>query len=279
MASAAKILYPADVSSLDPATNPPDYAWRILAEGDSWFSFGSWKLQSLLRHLKFDKETIIVSLAEPGDTLVRMAEICRNRALDQQLGADGYSWHALLLSGGGNDVIDNAKWIVPRRARPPSATRPIGEYCDADALRETLNAIARGYREIISLRDRTASPCPGVPLIVHTYDYCTPRDAPARFLFPVMGPWLYTAFMAARIDPARWNELSDYLIDALAARLIGLQKTLPNFHVVDTRGTLARAAPATTGDDADWDNEIHPNRRGFKRIAGAISTALAPLLP
>jgi hypothetical protein len=260
-------------------TNPPDYAWRILAEGDSWFSFGSWKLQSLLRHLKFDQDTIIVSLAEPGDTIVRMADICHNPALEQQLGADGYPWQALLLSGGGNDVIDNAKFIVPRRARPPSASRPVAEYCDAEALRDTLNAVTRGYREIIKLRDRPGSPCPGVPLVVHTYDYCTPRNAPARFLFPVMGPWLYTAFRAARIDPDRWNELSDYLIDALGARLISLQKTLPAFHVVDTRGTLMRAAPGTTGDDADWDNEIHPNRRGFKRIAQTISTTIAPMLP
>ena len=278
MAKTAKILYPADLSSLDPATNPPDYAWRILAEGDSWFSFGSWKLQSLLRHLKFDQDTIIVSLAEPGDTLVHMADICGNPALEQQLAANGFKWDALLLSGGGNDVIDNARFIVPKRSGPQSSAKPVEEYFDPDALRATLNGITRGYREIIKLRDRADSPCPGVPLIAHTYDYCTPRNAPARFLFPVLGPWLHTAFTAAKIDPVRWNEISDFLIDALGSRLLSLQSRLPNFHVVDTRGTLTRAAPGAIEDDADWDNEIHPNRGGFKKIAGKVVAVVNAVL-
>ena len=49
---------------------------------------------------------------------------------------------------------------------------------------------------------------------------------------------------------------------------------LPNFHVVDTRGTLQRSALGTTGNDGDWLNEIHPNRGGYDKLAGLFSAAV-----
>jgi hypothetical protein len=280
MAKPATCLYPGELDSLDPAKNPPDYPWRILAEGDSWFSFGSWRLENVLRHIRFRKDTIIVSLAEPGDTIVRMSDICRNPALDMQLDARwGYDWHAILLSGGGNDVIDRAGDIIPASARRQKAGRAPESYLDPGKLRATLRGVADGFRKIVELRDRRQSPCRGAPILAHTYDLCTPRDAPARFLAIQLGPWLFPALRDAKVPASEWNAVSDFILRALGERLAGLAGTLPDFHVVATQGTLTRAEAGSTGVSNDWENEIHATSAGCAKVAARIGAALDPLLP
>ena len=275
------LIFPGDIDSTIRERNPPDYACRLLAEGDSWFSFGSWRLQSLPQHLRFSRDTIIVTLAEPGDTINRMSNIAKNPALAMQLSnAFGCRWDAILLSGGGNDLIDNAGAIIPASARQQSANKAAEDYCNLNVLRGTLNAVARGYAAIVELRDRPkVSPCVGKPIIIHTYDHCTPREAPARFAFITLGPWLFPAMQAARIPPGRWNDVADFIMDALAERLLGLEQTLPNFHVVETRGATLRAAAGAKGTSNDSENEIHLTKGGCRKVAARISARLETLLP
>ena len=40
---------------------------------------------------------------------------------------------------------------------------------------------------------------------------------------------------------------------------------------------LIQVAPAATGDDADWVNEIHPNAAGYAKLAAKIKPQLAAL--
>jgi hypothetical protein len=54
-------------------------------------------------------------------------------------------------------------------------------------------------------------------------------------------------------------------MDRLAAVLDGLN--LPNVTVIDTRGTLDRAATDHPGDSGDWLNEIHANVGGRRKLA------------
>jgi len=280
MAKAAQVLYPGQIDPGDPAKNPPDYTWRILAAGDSWFSFGSWRLQNLLAQLRFDKDTFIVQLAQPGDTITRMSDICKNPALAMQLDTRwGYDYHAVLLSGGGNDVIDQAAKIIPPSARKQAAGKPPEDYCDAKALKKTLKAVADGFAQVIDLRDGPKSPCKGVPLVSHAYDLATPRNAPAAFLSLQLGPWLFPAMTGAKIPKGEWNAVSDYVLGALAGQLIALESTLPTFHVARSQGTLKRADPDTTGVSNDWDNEIHPTKAGYVKIGKTINAVMNPLLP
>jgi hypothetical protein len=215
-------------------------------------------------------------LAQPGDTIRRMSDISRNTDLDNWLSMSfgAYNWHALLISGGGNDVIDHAMEIVPASSVPQPAGKATDEYIDPVRLEETLAEVREGYRRIVELRDRDDSPCPGVPLVTHTYDLATPRDAPARFLVPLLGPWLFPAMAAARIPESRWNDVSDFILGALGECIAGLEDELPNFHVVPTQGTLTRAVAGTTDDSNDWANEIHPNRRGFRKLADLLAEPL-----
>lgn len=273
------LMYPGQVDSTDPHWNPAEYPLRYLAEGDSWFSYGSWKLESLLTQLKLGRPAAVVSLAQPGDTIRRMSDIAGNPELDHWLSRPwgAFDWHAVLVSGGGNDVIDDAARIIPASAVAQAAGKPVEEYVDRVQLARTLAEIQDGYRRIVALRDREESPCPGVPLVTHAYDLATPRDAPARFLVVKLGPWLYPAMMAAKIPEARWNDVADHVLGALGAAITALEDELPNFHVARTQGKLRRAAPGTHGESNDWANEIHPNRRGFAALARLVAGPLDAL--
>ena len=123
----------------------------------------------------------------------------------------------------------------------------------------------------------------GKPIVIHTYDWVTPRNAPARFFgFPLLGPWLYTALKQENIPPARWNAISDYLVGRLRDTLKGLAQgpgRLPDFHVVTTQGTLVRADPGTTTESNDWLNEIHPDTDGYRKIGNKLASRVRQLLP
>ena len=261
------IMFPGQLDPTQAEWNPPEYPLRMLAEGDSWFSFGSWKLESLLTQLRLETPAAILSLAQPGDTIRRMSDIAHNPELDHWLSAawGGFNWNALLISGGGNDLIDDATKVIPGSSTP-QPDKPADRYIDPDALRKTLKDVAEGFGRIVTLRDRADSPCPGVPLITHAYDLVTPRDAPARFLVAKLGPWLYPAMVAAKIPQGRWNDVADYLLGELGKRIVDLEAELPSFHVARTQGRLKRADPGTHGNSHDWANEIHPNGKGFRDL-------------
>ena len=273
------IMFPGQLDPTQAEWNPPEYPLRFLAEGDSWFSFGSWKLNSMLTQMRLDRPAAIVSLAQPGDTIRRMSDIARNPEIANWLSArfGAFHWNALLVSGGGNDVIDDAGRLIPESAVPQRSDKPVQDYVDLAQLARTLREVSDGYRRIVALRDGDDSPCPGVPLITHEYDLATPRDAPARFLVLQLGPWLHPAMVDARIPQPRWNDVSDFLLGSLGQCLRDLEGELPNFHVARTQGTLTRAALGTHGNSNDWANEIHPNGGGFARLATLLADIVEPL--
>jgi hypothetical protein len=261
-----------DLQTEDPATKPDGglYGLRFLGEGDSWFSVNAvpWSA-NVLEQLEFSQPSIVVTLAQPGDTIRRMADVARNPRLAMYLANPNfaYRWDAVFLSGGGNDVIDAAGSIIVRG----TGTDPAA-YVDAVVLARTLEDVRQGYRDVVALRDRPGSPNRGRPIVVHTYDYATPRDSPAQFFgIPALGPWLYRALTLAGVTGgALQRGVADLIFDALGDALVALAGELPAFVVVDTRGTLLRARPTATGNDNDWLNEIHPNTGGYRKIAARL---------
>ncbi len=268
----------------DPQCNPDDefYDYRILAEGDSWFSIAGIPTSNILFTMRFDSPTVIVNCARPGDTIRNMAKIARNNSLRDAMSAlHGSQWDAILLSGGGNDLIDDAKKIIkkPRGAAP---TDPAA-YCKEAQILETMQNIIDGYSRIVDQRDKAGSSCANKPIVVHTYDWVTPRNSPARFFGnKVLGPWLYKALIKARIPESRWDDISDYLLGRLRDTIKSLGRggtnKLPHFHVVTTQGVLKRADPGTVFASNDWLNEIHPNTDGYKKIGTRMTRRLRTLL-
>jgi len=95
---------------------PPlsDFGRRFLAEGDSWFTIGTLNLleaSNVLFKLEFTKSTAIANCAYPSDTLTRIVKCLRDPYFDRLLRKKPFAsyWEALLISAGGNDLIDAAQ--------------------------------------------------------------------------------------------------------------------------------------------------------------------------
>jgi hypothetical protein len=254
---------------------------NLLAEGDSWFTISGLPAYNLLFELRFRKHTRIVNCGMPGDTITNMATIAGNRHLRQALAHGGKPWDAILLSGGGNDLIDEADEIVLPKERRRANPQGPADYCDPECLDGLIRRIQEGYRRIAALRETPGGPGHGVPILTHTYDYATPRNAPAVFVFGALGPWLYRALTERAVPGSDWVGLADHLIDRLAEGILALAQgphAILGFHVVDTRGTLTRAELGHPGDSNDWQNEIHPNGGGYEKLAKKIEPVLEALL-
>lgn len=264
-----------DYGNLDNTiTDPAYFKHHILAEGDSWFTFGTVPATNFLHSLHLQRPAIIASCAKPGDTIDNMADVLSASAYRKALSArNGHKWDLILLSGGGNDFINAAHSIIV----PATGDNP-HKYCNHAALQKTINTITDGYREMVTIRDN--SPSRNIPIVTHTYDYPTPRNSPARFfgIRTPIGPWLYPALLKANIPQELWISISDYLFDQLANTISNLQKTLPNFFVVRTHGTLVRASLGDFNESGDWRNEIHPSDNGYAKLGKKLGDRIGALL-
>jgi lysophospholipase L1-like esterase len=257
----------------------PDYAWRFLAEGDSWFTMGAIPSSNLLFELRMKKRAVVLNLGYPGDTIANVSQLAINTEFNRRLVHPNWAsdWTALLLSGGGNDLIDQADDII--RPTPTGSGKKAEHYIDAARLDAFKQGVKAGYRTIVALRDSVGSPNAGKPIVVHTYDYPTPRPAPATFLVvPITRPWMYPVFERYNVPQSLRIKIADILLDTLADALLELGKELPAFHVVDTRNTLDRADINAKGNSGDWLNEIHPNSDGYRKIASKLTSRLHKLL-
>jgi lysophospholipase L1-like esterase len=271
-----------DVYSGDPGSSPgsAEFAYRILAEGDSWFTIGGIPSSNLLYEMRLPQSGIVCNIAYPGDTLKHVAELAANQDLKKLLTERfGYRWHAILLSAGGNDLMDRAPLLL---RNPGSGSTDPRDYLVGAQLEGFVADVQAGCRTIVGLRDSAQSANHGVPIVVHGYDYPTPRNSPARFFaVRLLGPWLHKAFHDLQIDDALRVPISDFLVNVLAEAIKVLSSgplALPNFHFIDTRGTLDRAA-ADSAASSDWLNEIHPSQAGYRKIAAKISERIVALLP
>lgn len=264
-------------NSLD-ITGPgdPKFGKRILCEGDSWMSIGAIPSSNLLTPLKFSQRTLILNLATPGDTMKNMANLERNTDLVNLISNDkfNYQWDAIFMSGGGNDLID----ALPDILCTPSegAGHNFLDYIDRLELAKLRRTLHKNFKTVSQLRDQSTKN-KNTPIIIHIYDYPTPRDAPAKVLgINAAGPWLLPELRAHHIPDTYWISITDYIFEELGRILIDLESILPNFHVIsNTRGVLTRATSTTNGD---WLNEIHPNNDGYAKLSKVISYELHALL-
>ena len=251
------------------------YDYYILAEGDSWFNIpyipSVGKVRNLLDPIIFDKNEVIVNLARSGDEIVQM-DVLRNHS-DYLAALDYRKWDLILLSGGGNDLIDaiagnyvgGTKYTILK----PSLTKSNDymKYIDDYSLQKLLSRIADAYVDIASRRDSIANGKNKNSLIItHCYDYIQPRNAPVE---PTnyTGPWVYSSLVVNKIPEIYWDQIADYIFSEFRKVMFSLATSrISNFIVLDTQGTLIKALPHTSGNSNDWKNEIHPNEEGFKKL-------------
>jgi len=256
--------------------------YKVLAEGDSWFDIGAIPSSNLLLSMRFSKVTLIVNCAKYGDTLKNMSDLFANANFKRAV-SYGEQWDLILVSGGGNDLINNLDGILlNKKERLGRNINGPEDFCNKEKLKSVISEIKKGYVKIASLRDSQESAVSARPIVTHTYDYATPRNSPAEFIsISLLGPWLYSSLIDASIDKNWWNPISFYLTDQLALGIRQLAEgddRIPNFYVIDTRNTLKRSSLDSTGKDGDWLNEIHPSKEGYEKIANKIALCVYYLL-
>jgi lysophospholipase L1-like esterase len=280
----ARIIRPDELD----AETPPDlnaYFPCIVAEGDSWFSLGSVPPKNVLQELDFSTHSAVVNLAYPGDTAADMERELKasgGRRVDVWLSEFGsvvcdrsaYRYSAILLSAGGNDLIDAVPHLL-RQGVDYAAADPAHpqDIVDAAALAKFDDFLKRNLTALVQFVRDQPSPNRDAPIFIHTYDYPTPNDARATlFGRPVGSAWLYPRLVAAGVPTAFWQPLMRHLVDHLADGLQSL--VLPDFHVVRTTGLLVPAALGATGASGDWENEIHATAAGYRKIARKLAAAI-----
>jgi hypothetical protein len=145
---------------------------------------------------------------------------------------------------------------------------------DAAALKALTGSVLASYRRVIAQRDGSDANA-ATPIVLHTYDYPTPRNAKATLLGrPALGPWLLPALRGAAVPEGFYEDVTDIVFDTHADALLTLHDPANGVHVVDTRGTIARAALGATALSGDWINEIHPDAHGYALLARKVAETL-----
>lgn len=273
------IYSPQDLSSND----PPDLSsrgYRFLAEGDSWFTIGALnpaKNSNLLFELAFEQSAAAVTCGYPGDTLRRIASIGADPQFASLLsGALARPWDGILLSAGGNDLIDAvqlrgpglapAQRLLLEAAEWGDPARGAARYVSEDGWAVFARYLQANLEHLVQLRDR--GPSAGMPIFMHGYAVPMPRPAGAGF---GAGPWLHPALEAYAIPPVDRGPLAAELIGRLGALLQACAADaarFPALHVFDSaQVALDPALPGSSGESGDWVNEIHLGWRGYEKIA------------
>lgn len=288
-----KIVPPSDLNVPDLAPNLGEFGIRFLAEGDSWFTIGALnplKNSNLLFEMRFAQSAVAINCATPGDTLQRMAQTGSDPVfVDLLLGKRRRPWDALLLSCGGNDLIDALAVRgagIPLRLRLlreaaewGDATMGAARYLSDEGWQTFSDYLKANLDHIVGLRDQAASQSRGVPIFLHGYAVPMPRPAPAEL---GIGPWLLPSVQAYAIPEADYGAVASLLIGRLAALLASCAADaarFPNLHFFDTTAiAIAAAAPGSTGESGDWVNEIHLNRDGCARLAVPWAKAIEAVI-
>lgn len=265
-------------SHRDLMENKPDFnsTFPVLAHGDSWGSFGSivpWATGGLFEHLDFGRDVSMINYAVPGQLLRDLPDPQRFSKFNLAVTLRGMpQWRALLVSGGGNDLIE---WVrrgpgnelTHRILRYKNEWLPenfgVARYVSHAGWVNLCQEMLAAYVQFDDLRDKYQ---PKMQFVTHVYDYMTPRFAPA--LKGLAGPWLAPEFTAAQIPKSDWPKVSSMLIDLFHDFLTReVQSKIGNFLVLDTRGGTTPAKKGSTGVSNDWANEIHLTPVGYTKLA------------
>jgi len=271
-----RMVYP-DVGAATLFASATTRTVRVVAEGDSWFSyFPAHDIIATLRRgpwpgRRYDIRGRPIAGAYLNDMVYHPRQLAETfQAIHE------HQPEALLFSGGGNDIAGPELFdlLWHRQAGGMAAGQVVNSVVLGGLINEVL---AQAYRDFIDAVRECAldSGLQRLPIIVHGYDYAIPDGRGwLGGAGPLPGPWL---------DPSLrrkgWDRTTDavareaairQLIDALNQMLAGLAATIPGLHYVDLRGTLARG---------DWDNELHPDAAGFRRVTERIEQALRAAAP
>ncbi|MFO1226930.1 hypothetical protein [Roseateles sp.] len=277
------------------------YRWKLLAQGDSWFSNARSKLNAhanLLQELVFKGQALAVNCAGTGDALSHMVDLEANPDFVRLLTGPGAPvWDGILLSVGGNDLIAAARTpahtadglevplhqrLLRRQTEWGAPSAGVARYFSEPGWATYAEYFKANVKHLLSLRNQ--GPSAGKPVFMHCYAVPMPRPAGAEPSdeLGANGPWLLPALKAYGVPSADWAAVSRLMVFHLALLLKAMaadKEQFPGLFVFDsTTVPLALAAPGSTGISGDWHNEIHLNHSGCFKIARAWSEHIEAVL-
>ena len=230
----------------------------MVAEGDSWFLY-PWKLKDTIEHLLLRYN--VYSVGAAGDQLEEMFTQQEYRREVERLRPS-----FLLLSGGGNDILDDPE--LKRMLRPFDANHPNADdpktWIKEEYLEKRVSQLLNLYDRIFADMTRDY---PSMAILVHGYDYAqayVDTHGQEDGLPPFSeGKWISGSMEERGIHEAALQEaIVRVLIDVFNERMSAFVKSWQvrgsNIHLLDLRGTLT---------EHQWANEIHPNTEGFQQVA------------
>lgn len=272
------VISPAEANASGEAGGFPfdQFGLHLLAQGDSWFSIGAlppWQTTRVLDELEMVSRTVIVNCAQPGGKLARMVDTTSSRLFTRELkGKLARSYHAILFSGGGNDLIEAAGSptnapLDKRLLRTPTergAGASAAQHLSEPGWSTFEAHIGAVFHRLIDARDSGINR--DKPLLLHNYAKVVPRPAGAGF---GAGPWLLPPLQRYAVAADMQIPVSDELISRLSVLLTRLAGERPNVHLVDTLGLagVTPALPGSGGTSGDWINEIHLTDGGYRKCA------------
>ena len=254
----------------------------LIAEGDSWFNFpggsdGFTSASDVITSLEDNHGYEVTSVACHGDTIEDMAysrtQFAEFRRKLQKMNDRGEIPRAVLLSGGGNDVVgDGFGQLLNHKSSPnPGLNESVVD--------ETLyGRIWPAYETLIAAVLEISETVLGehIPILLHGYAYAVPDG---RGIFPEAGPWLQPAFEAKGYNWGEDGMMMRMIVEDLIDRLNTMQQEMiarrsdELLRHVDLRQAFPR-----DDDHRDWwHDELHPTREGFGKVASVFDGVLQSL--
>jgi lysophospholipase L1-like esterase len=213
------------------------------------------------------------------------AQVDKLARLVERVGARGGRPRAILLSGGGNDIAGREFGVLLNHAASglPRLNATVATGIIDERLRAAMASLIGVVTRLSEVHFRQR-----VRVVVHGYDHAVPDGRGylgGTWVLP--GPWLEPGFRLKGYVPrdgrkrvaALGSNASAVreLIDRHNAMLAGLVRDLASQGVdhvryVDLRGTLSNRLPKRYLED--WNDELHPTRAGFERVADKIARAI-----
>ncbi len=275
--------------SQQPTTYAGTFQGYLLAEGDSWFDYPLY--EDVVESLENDYGYKVKSVAHHGDTVTGMAydpsQLRRLNELFRDMKDANRKPRAIILSGGGNDVVDALTVLLNHRG---SGLSPVNTSVEAGVLHEQI-PLALGH--LIGAAQSLSQQHFGEvrPIVIHGYAPPVPDGRGYPFLgLGLSGPWIKPAF--AQRGWVTQDPQSDTELLANAQAVAGLINTFnrqvlptvvaaagPGVSYVDVRNALRSDPPSYR---QDWRDEMHATSTGFQAVAALFDAAIrtaAPTIP